>query len=85
MEPTKEQRDAQFREAVLRARRMTPGERVLEGFRLFDRECQLKREAIRAEFPDPDDACVEKILGERLERQRQLALPTCDVPIYVYR
>ena len=84
MEPTKEQRDAQFREAVLRARRMTPEERVLEGFRLFDRECQVMRDAIRAAFPDADDACVEKIFCERWELKRRLDEPTCDVPIYVY-
>ena len=84
MEPTKEQRDAQFREAVLRARRMTPEEKFLEGFRLFDRECEAMRAEIRAELPGADAARVEKILRARLEQKRQLDEPTFDPPIYVY-
>lgn len=32
--------DALYRERVLRARQMAPEERLLEGVRMFDRECE---------------------------------------------
>ena len=63
---------------------MTPEERFLEGFRLFERECQIMREEIRAESPDADDACVEEMLHEKLELKRRLDEPRCDPVIYVF-
>jgi hypothetical protein len=48
MEPTQEQIDAIYRERVLQARRMSAEEKFLAGPRLFDRECQIMRDEIRA-------------------------------------
>ncbi len=77
MELTKEQRDAQFREAVLRARQMSPEEMFLAGFRLFERECEVMRKGIRAEFPDADEARVDAILRERMDAKRRLEQADC--------
>lgn len=58
--------DAIFVEKVRRARLMSPGEKMLEGPRLFDQNCQLMRGAIRSQFPEFDDGQVEQELRRRL-------------------
>ncbi len=64
--------DARFAEAVARARAMDPGEKLLEGPRLFARAVRLMADGIRHECPDLDDAAVLALLTERLRRLRQL-------------
>jgi hypothetical protein len=72
MEPTKELVDAIFRERVLRARRMPPEDKLLEGVRLFDNDCRIMKERIRNEFPDADEEHVNEILIDRINLIRQL-------------
>ena len=67
--------DALYREEVARARAMSPGERLLEGPRLFDRACRLMADGIRHRHPDFDDDAVRIQLKAQLTR-----LETLDAP-----
>ena len=64
--------DRLYAEEVDRARRMDPGEKLLEGPRLFERACRLIADGIRHERPDLDDAGVQALLVARLDRIRAL-------------
>jgi hypothetical protein len=72
MEPTQELIDDIYRERVLRARRMSPDEKIRAGFRLFEHECQILRNEIRSERADATEAEVEVILRQKLELRRRL-------------
>lgn len=72
MEPTKELIDALEREEILRARAMRPEDKLLAGPRLFERACRLMASGVRDEFPDADDAEVDRIVRQRLELARRL-------------
>ena len=64
--------DAIFIDKIRRARRMSPGEKMLEGPRLFDQNCQLMRGAICSQFPEFDAAQVEQELRRRLAIARRI-------------
>lgn len=70
--PSKELIDELFRDKVRAARRMTEEERLREGGDLFDEVCDRMRDGIRTEFPDADEAMVERILRRRLDIARKL-------------
>ncbi len=72
MQPTKELIDALYWERVERARRMSPGEKLLDGARLFDWACSITAAGIRAQFPEADQRRVREILAERLALARRL-------------
>jgi hypothetical protein len=55
-----------YREEVARARAMAPGDKLLEGPRLFDRACRLMADGIRHQHPDLDEAGVQTLLRARL-------------------
>lgn len=55
-----------YREEILRARDMSPEEKLLEGPRLFDRGCQRVKNMIRSHFPHADEAVVQEILRRAL-------------------
>ena len=63
---------ALFVDKVRRARRTPPGEKLLDGPRLFDQNCQLMRGAIRSQFPEFDDGQVEQELRRRLAIARRI-------------
>ena len=75
MEPDQRLIDALFREKVLRARAMSPEDKLLAGARLFDRSCRIMADGIRHQFPDADEARVQQILRERLALIRRLENP----------
>lgn len=72
MEPTQELIDEIYRSKVLRARAMSPEERMLDGPRLFEMGCEITRAGIRAQHPNADEAEVERILKDRLALARRL-------------
>ena len=72
MQPTKELIDDLFWEKVDRARWRSPGEKLLDGFELFEQSCHLARMGIRADHPGASEAEVEQQLREQLNRIRQL-------------
>ena len=67
--------DALYREEVARARAMSPGERLLEGPRLFDRACRLMADGIRHRHPDFDDDAVRMQVEAQLTRLKTLDAP----------
>jgi len=56
-----------FAEEVARALAMDPGEKLLEGPRLFERACRLMMDGIRHQHPELDDEGVRALLAARLE------------------
>ncbi len=70
MEPTKELIDGIERDRIARAREMSPGAKFLAGGELFDDVCDRMRAGIRSQFPHEDDAGVNRILKQRLDRLR---------------
>ncbi|MPY87759.1 MAG: hypothetical protein GEU99_07545 [Luteitalea sp.] len=64
--------DTLYSEEIARARGMGPGDKLLEGPRLFERACRLMAEGIRHQHPELDDAGVRALLVARLFRLRTL-------------
>ena len=58
--------DALFWEKVERARQMTSEERMIEGVRMFDRECEAMRLKILRANPTFSEANVAKEIRRRL-------------------
>lgn len=72
MQPTKQLIDELYRERVLRAREMSPEEKLLAGPRLFERACRIMADGIRDEYPEADEEQVREILVQRLAVARRL-------------
>jgi hypothetical protein len=72
MEPTQELVDAIYREKVLRARATPPEQKWLSGAELFDEVCERMRLGLKYENPDADDATLDRLLVERLDRLERL-------------
>jgi hypothetical protein len=66
--------DALYRDRVLRARRMSPEERILEGPRLFDYACSITLAGLRSETPRASEEELRQALRRRLEIGRKLEL-----------
>lgn len=72
MQPTKQLIDELRREEIERARRMSPGDRVLAGLRLFELSSRIMADGIRSQFPEADERRVLEILRQRLALARRL-------------
>lgn len=72
MQPSQELIDDLFWDKVERARQRSPGEKLLDGFELFEQSCHLARMGIRCDYPDASDQEVERLLREQLNRIREL-------------
>ena len=68
---------------ILYARQMPIEEKLFAGIRLFEYECQIAREAIRMTYPNADDALVEQLLREGLDRRREIEDAGVYIPIEV--
>lgn len=55
-------------EEIIRARSMSPDEKMLERLRLFDQGYQRLTDRIRAAFPTANDATVQALLHQVLRR-----------------
>jgi hypothetical protein len=64
--------DAIFIDKVRRARQTPMSEKILDGPRLFDLNCQIMRSGIRAQFPAYDAEQVESELQRRLTIARRI-------------
>lgn len=64
--------DELFIDKVLRARRRSISEKILDGPRLFESACAMMRNGIRAQFPDLGEEQVELELRRRLEIKRRI-------------
>lgn len=61
-----------FREKVLRARLVPPGEKMFSGLELFEEVEERMRAGVRHQFPAADAGEVERILSQRFARLRQI-------------
>jgi hypothetical protein len=64
--------DELFADKVRRAREMPREDKLVEGPRLFDLNCQLMKGAIRSQFPQLSDEQVEKEYDRRLQIARAI-------------
>lgn len=67
--------DTLYREEVARARAMSPGDKLLEGPRLFDRACRLMADGVRYRHPDLDEEGVRAMVEAQLRRLAALETP----------
>ena len=67
--------DALYRDEVARARAMNPGDKLLEGPRLFDRACRVMADGIRHRHPDLRGDEVVARVNAQLARLRSLDTP----------
>lgn len=72
MQPKRMDLDDLFVEEVLRARKMTPEQKLGAGYELFVPGCEIARAGIRAQFPGSTDEEVEQYLLRRFAIERQL-------------
>jgi hypothetical protein len=72
VEPTKELVDDLLRERVLRARGMSPDEKLASGGKLFAYAAEITKAGIREQMPNATEKDVERILAQRLELRRRL-------------
>ena len=68
----KELMDAIFIDKVRRARQTPMDQKMLDGPRLFDLNCQIMRSGIRTQFPEFDDEQVEQEFERRLAIARRI-------------
>jgi hypothetical protein len=66
MEPSEQLIDEIYREKVLRARMMSPGEKILAGPELFDLACEWARAGIRRQHPHAGEGQVLELLEQRI-------------------
>jgi hypothetical protein len=64
--------DELYRERVLRARRVPPEERILQGPELFDYACSVSLAGLREEMPTATEAELRQGLRRRLAIGRLL-------------
>jgi len=67
--------DVLYQEEVARARTQDPGDKLLEGARLFERACRLMADGIRHRHPGLSDAEVLARVEAQLARLRTLDTP----------
>ncbi len=72
MEPTQDLLDAIYRDRVLRARQVPPGNKLLAGAELFDQACDRMRAGLRDENPGANEKTIEELLRRRLSLLRRL-------------
>ena len=71
MEPTQAVPNEEYWRKVLEARQMSPSDKVLTGFRLFEQECVAARARIRREHPGADEKQVSQVLQKELDAERR--------------
>ncbi len=64
--------EAIYMERVLRAQATPPDQKLVDGFRLFDRSRGLMRDGVRHQFPDASPQQVEAIVQQRLDLVREM-------------
>ncbi len=64
--------DPLYRDDVLRARRLSPSDKLLEGPRLFDFSCRIMLDGLRDRSPHLSDAELQARLHLMLDTVRRL-------------
>lgn len=65
--------DALYRERVLRARRVPPEERLLDGIRLYDQAVERMRMGVKLQHPTATEEEVERLLVKRIRTSWKLS------------
>ncbi len=65
--------DALYRERVLRARRIPPEERLLDGIRLYDHAVERMRLGVKLQHPTATVEEVERLLVKRIRKSWKLS------------
>jgi len=65
--------DAIYRERVLRARRTSTEDRLLDGVRLYDQAVERMRLGVQLQHPTADAAEVERLLIRRIQKLWKLS------------
>ncbi len=82
MQPKRMNLDELFVEEVLRARKMTPEQKLGAGYELFVLGCEIARAGIRAQFPGSTEEEVELHLRRRFaiaERLETVRIPPAAI------
>ncbi|WP_395745681.1 hypothetical protein [Prosthecobacter sp.] len=69
----KELADDIYRRRVLRARAMTPGERLAEALELTDQMLEMVKAGMQAMHPEADEAEINRLLEQQRERLRRVS------------
>jgi hypothetical protein len=72
MDDIKRLADDIYRERIIRARRISNAEKLMEGPRLFDAVCERMKAGIRARAPDADEDEVQQLLVQHIGRLRKV-------------
>ena len=72
MQPTKELIDELDWERVQKARQMSPADKLLSGFELFDLTTNIMADGIRSQYANADEHHAQQILRDRLALIRRL-------------
>ncbi len=64
--------DQLYREEILRARKMTPQERLRATFEITDFALKMMRSSLRHHHPEADDAEILRLGRERIAKVRRL-------------
>jgi hypothetical protein len=80
MEPSEQLVEEIYREKVLRARKMSPGEKILAGPELFDFACAWTRAGILREHPRATEQQLLKLLEDRIRLGETSAEPPRLLP-----
>jgi hypothetical protein len=62
--------EEEYRERMERSLKMTGPEKMAEGCRLFEKECEMRKEAIRTQHPDLSDEVVDHAFTGQTEEWR---------------
>ena len=71
MQPDQQLIDSIYRERILRARAMSPGEKLMEGFRLFEQEFEERKATLRQWFSELRKDSIAAILQAELDEERE--------------
>ncbi|HZL12837.1 MAG TPA: hypothetical protein VFC85_01720 [Verrucomicrobiae bacterium] len=72
--------DALYRERVLRARRMPPEERMLDGIRLYDQAVGRMRLGVKLQNPNAEPNEIERLLKLRIRKLWKMSDYGCYKP-----
>lgn len=81
MDNIKRLADDLYRQRIIRARRISSAEKLMEGPRLFDAVCERMKAAIRAQAPDADEDEVQQLLLQHIRRLRKVEEHAVYLPL----
>jgi hypothetical protein len=81
MDDIKRLADDIYREQIIRARRISSVEKLMEGPRLFDAVCERMKAGIRGRTPDAHEDEVQQLLLQQIQRLRKVEEHAVYIPL----